>query len=721
MDAVTNFAYGSVLTAPSPATSGTTLVLQSGEGARFPDPSTDGEFNIVVWATGEQPNSTNAEIVKVTARTSDTLTIVRQQEDTTARTIVAGDEVALVPTKKFRDQIDDWFKFTQSSGVSSGCTITDDLAGGVDLSVGYGWIRATDSPVARAFPFSISGLGSVVLTDNSINYIFVEYNAFASNHAIYSVGTTDDSNGNSKIRIGKVYRSGTVLSIVEDGNRLNDFFGRVNTHHKESDDVQFVSGARVSEVGTRDIYITAGVAYSGLARIETAVFDGSGADVFYYYYYNGSAWVSSGGTAINNTQYNDTASGLVALTTNRYGVHWVYQGINGDTYVLYGQGDYLLQEAQQASPPTSLPDVVQEMAVLRAKIIIQKSATAFTEVENVTSVSFELNGVGVHNELSGLQGGTTDEYYHFTSADYTNRLLKSTTSLSGVSFFLDEDTMSSNSATKVPSQQSVKAYVDSASLGSTSFQIDQSGGTSDTFGVLSGAINGSNTVFTVSQGEYITGTLHVYLNGQLQTQGSGEDWVELTPSSGTFGFVSEPLTGDLITVSYQYVASTAGNADTLDGEHLTGVLAKVYPVGSIYINASDGTNPATLLGFGTWTAFGAGRVPVGLNSGDTDFDTAEETGGHKNLQAHTHGDGSYGADADGNHRHQPSGTGYFVATGGTANMNFQSGGYSRQHDAYTTYSGTHTHGVSGTSGSTGSGDSQNLQPYIVVYMWKRTA
>ena len=54
-----------------------------------------------------------------------------------------------------------------------------------------------------------------------------------------------------------------------------------------------------------------------------------------------------------------------------------------------------------------------------------------------------------------------------------------------------------------------------------------------------------------------------------------------------------------------------------------------YPVGSIYINASVATNPATLLGFGTWAAFGAGRVMVGLDAGQTEFDTAEETGGAK--------------------------------------------------------------------------------------------
>ena len=67
-----------------------------------------------------------------------------------------------------------------------------------------------------------------------------------------------------------------------------------------------------------------------------------------------------------------------------------------------------------------------------------------------------------------------------------------------------------------------------------------------------------------------------------------------------------------------------------------------FPVGSVFI-AVVATNPATLLGYGTWSAIAAGRMLVGLNSGDVDFDTAEETGGAKThalttaeIPAHTH-------------------------------------------------------------------------------------
>lgn len=61
-------------------------------------------------------------------------------------------------------------------------------------------------------------------------------------------------------------------------------------------------------------------------------------------------------------------------------------------------------------------------------------------------------------------------------------------------------------------------------------------------------------------------------------------------------------------------------------------LADVYPVGCIYTTIVS-TNPATVFGFGTWSAFGAGRVLVGLDSGNTAFDTVEETGGAKTVAA----------------------------------------------------------------------------------------
>ena len=153
---------------------------------------------------------------------------------------------------------------------------------------------------------------------------------------------------------------------------------------------------------------------------------------------------------------------------------------------------------------------------------------------------------------------------------------------------------------------------------------------------------------------------------------------------------------------------------------VTAALQAVYPVGSIYINASSATNPATLLGFGTWTAFGAGRVMVGLDAADALFDTAEETGGSKDavVVSHTHTfSGTTGNDSP-DHTHNTHGAyGGGGNPGGSLNINNPGG----QDLATSGASTRHQHSFSGTTASTGSsGTNANVQPYITVRMWKRT-
>jgi len=155
----------------------------------------------------------------------------------------------------------------------------------------------------------------------------------------------------------------------------------------------------------------------------------------------------------------------------------------------------------------------------------------------------------------------------------------------------------------------------------------------------------------------------------------------------------------------------------------TAALQAVYPVGSIYINAASTTNPATLLGFGTWVSFGDGRVLVGQDTSDTSFDSLQETGGSKNaiVVSHTH-TGTTGS--AGSHNHNWAAGEY---TGGNdygtnllgVNNSYASGSGASQNMTTSTVS-NHTHTF--TTGSTGSsGTNANLQPYIVVKMWRRTA
>jgi hypothetical protein len=150
---------------------------------------------------------------------------------------------------------------------------------------------------------------------------------------------------------------------------------------------------------------------------------------------------------------------------------------------------------------------------------------------------------------------------------------------------------------------------------------------------------------------------------------------------------------------------------------VTAALAAVYPVGSIYINAASSTNPATLMGFGTWEAFGAGKVIVGLDAGDALFDTLEETGGSKDAVVVSHAHTATSAVTDSGHIHSlPRANG-----NGTSATNINGGG---DGSATTQNTNSATTGitVATTVNSAGvSGTNANVQPFIVVKMWKRTA
>jgi len=190
----------------------------------------------------------------------------------------------------------------------------------------------------------------------------------------------------------------------------------------------------------------------------------------------------------------------------------------------------------------------------------------------------------------------------------------------------------------------------------------------------------------------------------------------------TFGFAAHGLT--YTDVGALAVGGTAVDSDKVDGSHaaafaLVGhnhagvyepayaagttaqyyrgdktwqtlpLLSNVWPIGSVFI-AVVATNPATLLGFGTWSRIAQGRVLVGQDSADTDFDVAEETGGAKTINlAHTHDDHTQVS------ARQGTSTGKVLTGIGADNHTL------------------HASNLSATQSI--------MNPYFVVYMWKRTA
>ena len=197
-------------------------------------------------------------------------------------------------------------------------------------------------------------------------------------------------------------------------------------------------------------------------------------------------------------------------------------------------------------------------------------------------------------------------------------------------------------------------------------------------------------------------------------------------------------------------ANNAANTVEQIRVEMDAVTNKLWPVGSIYISVNN-ANPASFFG-GSWVPFATGKTIVGVDTGQGEFNAVEKSGGHKELQSHAHGMNNHVHSLNNhthtvpNHVHTMQGAGNHyhylginkdaVQKGTSYNKpnNFESG--STSYKSNTTGNHAHTMNSSGTcttggnSGNTGGnsgnttsaggGNAGNLQPYITVYMWKRT-
>jgi hypothetical protein len=257
---------------------------------------------------------------------------------------------------------------------------------------------------------------------------------------------------------------------------------------------------------------------------------------------------------------------------------------------------------------------------------------------------------------------------------------------------------------------------------------------------------------------------------RTRTAGSGVFSNVIRGQEGTaaLSFVAGTVVGLRVTAAdLQSALGVAGQNNAFTGNNTfsgtntfsgpitgAGIINLLYPVGSIYTNATNNTNPGTLFGVGTWVAFGAGRVPVGFDAANSLFNSAEETGGSYDatLVSHTHtaSTGNQSADhshtatttiSDPGHRHLTGVSAQAGINDGYGNAGVQGSyrivndtGYGGGRNSYTEtvstgisastsiggVSANHNHSVTvDTSGS--SATNANIQPYITVYMWKRTA
>ena len=232
-----------------------------------------------------------------------------------------------------------------------------------------------------------------------------------------------------------------------------------------------------------------------------------------------------------------------------------------------------------------------------------------------------------------------------------------------------------------------------------------------------------------------------YINADSDGDGTGD--IEFQINGVTKASISNngdaDFGGDASVAGALAVTGAATVGQATSGDNVVS-FDDIYPVGSIYMNANDSTNPGELLGVGTWAEIGEGKVLLGESSSYT----AETTGGaethaltEEQMKAHTHTTnlnhghtGSISIDGVGDHTH--GFTRYFHDTSGHESSHDGNGNHTNWNDQTTGGGGGHGHTGSTTindggstskeSSSIGSSSSFNImQPYLVVYMWYRTA
>ena len=175
-------------------------------------------------------------------------------------------------------------------------------------------------------------------------------------------------------------------------------------------------GCLLGESGSRYVTVTSGSVWMGVNNIILSSINSS-TNRLILVSHNGGIWSGSLITQYVN-DVCDNGTNLVPLTGNKYVVNWVYRGVGSQnsTIIILGPEQAKLSDAQSSQPP-SLPSELNQISFLIGRAIYQHNVSTATQIDSAFSQLF-VPSVSDHNDLIGLQGGSTGEYYHLTAAEH---------------------------------------------------------------------------------------------------------------------------------------------------------------------------------------------------------------------------------------------------------------------------------------------------------------
>ena len=258
-----------------------------------------------------------------------------------------------------------------------------------------------------------------------INYIYLDYNAWSPTFNTWASIT--DFNCQDKCIAYTVVKTWTWLNIVDAREQNVDSNRKHRRLLLEAYGFQPVKwGSVLWAVNWTWLTVTAWAFYYWLDRIDHNAFDTSWTWTFTSWWRDWAwGWTSSWSNAfVDNFRYDDGDGVLWTVSNNDYWVHYVYI-INNEPSSLavqYWQGNYAtVSEAEAAWVPVWPPQIEWVWSLIW-RVIIERDADAFDQIDSALTETFAMWWATQHNWLAWIDWGTTNEYYHLTSAQHTQQL-----------------------------------------------------------------------------------------------------------------------------------------------------------------------------------------------------------------------------------------------------------------------------------------------------------
>lgn len=329
------------------------------------------------------------------------------------------------------DSVQDVLQTEGSTGlIVNGTPMTDGGSETIDVAAFKAAIRVSNDRTARKVAFDFAGETGVAIATDTTKYVGIEYN---SGTPRVSVRSSKNWNGYDDWELGIVVNDGGTLHIYNNPDTISNGVRDIIYRLSQTTPLEYSQadgGLRLGNTGTRNITLTGGKLYCKANPFDISAIDTSASDTFASYY--DTTQQESAATQWDNDNYNNGGS-LTSLTASKYANLWFYiEADSGEMVMVYGEAQYSTPAAAAEDPvPTTLPPRLYAGGKLVARLMFQKGGSTPISIVSAFETTFQGQAINDHSQLSNLQGGTTAEYYHLTSAQHTIATQAATDSLDG--------------------------------------------------------------------------------------------------------------------------------------------------------------------------------------------------------------------------------------------------------------------------------------------------